>query len=236
MNLSFLKLDINIMNDTKIKLIRKMPDGDSIIILWIGLLCLGMKSGKPGVIEVGDGIPFTPETLSIELDIKLNTVKLGLKTFEQFKMVEIWENGQLFITNFDQHQELTKIEKAREVSKISSRKYRDKLKSDVTVTESDETEEEKNKKRIRKEEEEKKKRLKKIPPELKFVKEYCEERKNGIDPQSFIDHYETNGWMRGKNKIKCWKACIRTWEKNNNNNQGPKPTALQGRAYEEFKP
>jgi hypothetical protein len=47
---------------------------------------------------------------------------------------------------------------------------------------------------------------------LKEVTDYCTERKNGIDPQRFVDHYEANGWMRGKNKIKCWKACIRTWE------------------------
>ena len=53
-----------------------------------------------------------------------------------------------------------------------------------------------------------------IPPTVQEVSEYCKERKNGIDPQSFIDHYESNGWYRGKTKIKDWKACVRTWEKN----------------------
>ena len=52
------------------------------------------------------------------------------------------------------------------------------------------------------------------PPTVKEVKDYCEERNNGIDPQCFVDFYETNGWMRGKSKIKDWKACVRTWEKN----------------------
>ena len=54
------------------------------------------------------------------------------------------------------------------------------------------------------------------PPVLQEVKDYCTERKNNIDPQLFIDHYETVEWMRGKNKIKSWKACIRTWEKRDN--------------------
>lgn len=54
-----------------------------------------------------------------------------------------------------------------------------------------------------------------IPPTLEEVTSYCQERKNGIDPQKFIDHYTANGWMRGKTKIKDWKACIRTWEGNN---------------------
>lgn len=52
------------------------------------------------------------------------------------------------------------------------------------------------------------------PPSLQDVTDYCQERINLVVPQEFIDHYETNGWMRGKTKIKDWKACVRTWEKN----------------------
>ncbi len=48
MNLSFIKLDINILDDNKIKLIRKYPDGDKLLILWLGLLCMAMKSETPG--------------------------------------------------------------------------------------------------------------------------------------------------------------------------------------------
>ena len=52
-------------------------------------------------------------------------------------------------------------------------------------------------------------------PTLEEVKEYCLERQNGIDAETFIDFYEANGWVQGKNKpIKNWKACIRTWERN----------------------
>ena len=53
------------------------------------------------------------------------------------------------------------------------------------------------------------------PPTLEQVTHYCNERSNNVNPQDFIDHYEANGWMRGKNKIKSWQACVRTWEKNN---------------------
>jgi hypothetical protein len=45
-----------------------------------------------------------------------------------------------------------------------------------------------------------------------MVSEYCQERGNSVDPQAFLDHYEANGWVRGKTKIKDWKACVRTWE------------------------
>jgi len=136
MNLSFIKLDINIMNDSKIKFIRKLPNGDGLIVLWIGILCLGMKASEPGIVEIGDGIPFTAETLATELDIQLNTVKLGLETFVKFKMVEIWNNKEIFIVNFEKHQALGKIRTARKKSRITSKRYRTKLKriTDVIVT------------------------------------------------------------------------------------------------------
>ena len=52
------------------------------------------------------------------------------------------------------------------------------------------------------------------PPTVDEVAAYCSERNNNINAEDFVDHYEANGWMRGKTKIKDWKACVRTWEKN----------------------
>jgi len=52
------------------------------------------------------------------------------------------------------------------------------------------------------------------PPSLDDVRTYCAERGNNVDPQAFVDHYEANGWVRGKTKIRDWKACVRTWERN----------------------
>lgn len=46
------------------------------------------------------------------------------------------------------------------------------------------------------------------------VKEYCDERNNEIDPQAFCDFYESKGWRVGNSPMKDWKACVRTWEKN----------------------
>lgn len=52
-----------------------------------------------------------------------------------------------------------------------------------------------------------------IPPSVEEVEQYCLERNNNIDAQSFIDFYESKGWMIGKNKMKDWKAAVRTWER-----------------------
>ena len=63
------------------------------------------------------------------------------------------------------------------------------------------------------------------PPTLEEVKEYCFERNNGIDAQQFIDFYSSKGWMIGKNRMKDWKAAVRTWEQRNNR---PAPINSQG--------
>ena len=52
-----------------------------------------------------------------------------------------------------------------------------------------------------------------VPPTIEDVREYCIERNNNVDPERFVDFYESKGWMVGKNKMKDWKACVRTWEK-----------------------
>ena len=54
-----------------------------------------------------------------------------------------------------------------------------------------------------------------IKPTIDEVKKYCEERNNNVDPEQFIDYYESNGWKVGKNPMKDWKATVRTWERNN---------------------
>jgi hypothetical protein len=54
----------------------------------------------------------------------------------------------------------------------------------------------------------------KVPehPTVGEVEAYCLERKNNVNPQKFINFYESKGWMIGKNKMKDWKACVRGWE------------------------
>jgi hypothetical protein len=51
------------------------------------------------------------------------------------------------------------------------------------------------------------------PPELSEVITYCQERNNSVDPEKWYDFYLSKNWMIGKNKMKDWKAAVRTWEK-----------------------
>lgn len=52
-----------------------------------------------------------------------------------------------------------------------------------------------------------------VKPTVAEVKAYCTERKNTVDPEAFVDFYESKGWMVGKTKMVSWEASVRTWEK-----------------------
>ena len=60
-------------------------------------------------------------------------------------------------------------------------------------------------------EKDKKKRF--VKPSLDEVKAYCQKRNNSVDPEAFIDFYESKGWKIGNQPMKDWKAAVRTWER-----------------------
>src|SRR5512144_484885 len=95
MNISWLKLDVNILDDSKIKIIRSFPDGDSLVVLWIGLLCLAMKSHDPGVICITEALPYTVDDLSNLFTIEKKTVELGLGLFTKYQMIEQLPDGSI---------------------------------------------------------------------------------------------------------------------------------------------
>ncbi|MDH6357635.1 DUF4373 domain-containing protein [Parabacteroides sp. PF5-9] len=79
------------------------------------------------------------------------------------------------------------------------------------------------------------------PPTVEEIKIYCLERGNKVDSEKFYDFYLSKNWMIGKNKMKDWKAAVRTWEKrednreggNNASNQHIKPDEKSQRDYSE---
>ena len=132
--LSWLKLDVNILDDTKIKILRKYPGGNDLIVLWIGVMCLAMKSDEPGSVEITSGIPYDAESLGYELGIETKTVELGLSLFIKFKMIDIREGGLIEIINFAKHQDLDRIEYTKQKNRERQTKFREKNKSNALLT------------------------------------------------------------------------------------------------------
>lgn len=69
-------------------------------------------------------------------------------------------------------------------------------------------------------------------PTLLEVKAYCEERHNNIVPEQWYDFYEANGWKVGRNAMKDWKACIRSWERRRQEEQANKPKTREQEMHE----
>lgn len=65
-----------------------------------------------------------------------------------------------------------------------------------------------------------------MPPSIEEVAAYCEKRQNGIDPQSFIDHYSAVGWKVGRNRMSDWQAAVRTWENRRKKDQSHHNSAM----------
>ena len=70
-----------------------------------------------------------------------------------------------------------------------------------------------------------------LPPTLEEVAAYCLERNNSVSPERFIDYYTANGWKVGKNKMKDWKAAVRSWEKNGYNDNKPNQNSETGNIF-----
>ena len=65
-----------------------------------------------------------------------------------------------------------------------------------------------------------KKKISFTPPTIEEVQEYCDERMNNIDAQHFHDYYAARGWkLKDGQKMQDWKACVRTWERNDGGRQ-----------------
>lgn len=124
----WIKLRIDMFDDEKIKIIQSMPEGDAILVIWIRIIALAGKCNAGGLILVEDEFPYTDEMLSVIFGKPLATVRLALKTFEKFRMIESTEKG-FYITNFDKHQNIEGMDKIREQNRIRKQRERAKKKA-----------------------------------------------------------------------------------------------------------
>lgn len=133
----WIKIVTDIFDDEKILLIESMPEGDSIIVVWFKLLCLAGKTNHGGVLVMSDRIHYNDEMLSSIFRRPLNIVRMSLDCFERFGMIEII-NDTITIPNWERHQNIDGMERAKELTRERVRKFREsqKLLASCNVTSS----------------------------------------------------------------------------------------------------
>ena len=126
--ISWIKLRIDMFDDEKIKIIQSMPEGDALLVIWIRLIALAGKCNANGLVLVEDEFPYSDEMLSVIFGKPLSTVRLALKTFEKFRMVETTQKG-IYITNFEKHQNVEGMDRIREQNRIRKQRERERKKA-----------------------------------------------------------------------------------------------------------
>ena len=133
-DVKWIKICTDIFDDEKIILLETLPDSDSIIIIWFKLLCLAGKQNNKGVFLLGN-IPYTEEMLATYFRRPVKTVKLALKAFENFRMIEIIDNV-ITIPTWEKHQALDQLELSREQTRKRVAAYRERQKKLIGTQES----------------------------------------------------------------------------------------------------
>ena len=116
-DVKWIKITTDVFDDEKILMIESMPSADSIIVIWFKLLAFAGKQNNDGVFLMSNRIAYTDEMLASIFRREVNTVRLALKTFEEFGMIEIVDNV-ITIPNWNKHQTLDAYEKKKERDRI----------------------------------------------------------------------------------------------------------------------
>lgn len=124
----WIKFYIDMFDKRKIKKIRRLPDGDRILLFWVMLLATAGKCNAGGMIFITENVPFDEEDLAEEFDIEVNTIRLALEAFVKFDMISISENGYIFVNGWEEHQSTDKLAEIREQNRLAQQRSRAKKK------------------------------------------------------------------------------------------------------------
>ena len=126
--IQWIKIVTDIFDNRKIRLLEKMPDGDSIIVIWFKILCLAGQTNDNGLIYLTREVPYTPEMLADGFNRPLNTVKMALLTFERFGMIEI-VNDVIMLPGWEKYQNVDGMERIREQNRLRKQRQRERQKN-----------------------------------------------------------------------------------------------------------
>lgn len=147
-DVKWIKITTDMFDNRKIRHLRKLPEGNSIVLIWVMLLAMAGKCNDHGKIYLTENIPYTPKMLADELDFEENTVQLALQALEQLDMI-VLEGEYFSINGWEEHQNIEGMDRIREQNRIRKQRQREKerliAESRVMSRDSHATEEDKDK-------------------------------------------------------------------------------------------
>lgn len=135
-DVKWIKIVTNIFDNRKVKQIETMPEGDTILVIWFKLICLAGSINDNGMIYLTSEIPYTEEMLAAQFGRPLAVVRLALRTFESFGMIEVVDNF-LCLPSWEKYQSAEKLAGMRSKNAERQARYRERQKAKMlgnTVT------------------------------------------------------------------------------------------------------
>lgn len=131
----WIKITTDMFDNRKIKAIRKLPEGNNIILIWVMLLSLAGRCNASGMIFLTENIPYTNKMLADELDFEESVICIALNTLEKFGMIARDENLFISVNNWFEYQSVDGMERIREQNRLRNIEYRKRKKekkNDIT--------------------------------------------------------------------------------------------------------
>lgn len=215
----WLKLHKDFFKRKEIKRLRKIAGGDTYTIIYMEMLLRSiMDDGKLFFDGLEDD--FASE-LALDLDEDEDNVKITINYLLKTGLLEIRSDEEYYLpdtkdstgcetavaSRVRKHRERKKALQCNtdvtQVKQLCNGEIEKELEIDIEIEKEIDSSASTTTKR---------KRFEK--PTLSQITQYCLERNNNVNAEQFYDYYESNGWKVGKNAMKDWKACVRTWERN----------------------
>ena len=126
-DIKWIKITTDMFDNRKIRHLRRLPEGNNIVLIWVMLLTMAGRCNSSGLIFLTENIPYTPKMLADELNFEENTIRLALEALEQLGMI-VTDNGFFSISGWEEHQNIEGLEKIREQGRIRKQKQREREK------------------------------------------------------------------------------------------------------------
>ena len=129
---SWIKIEIEMFSNRKIKQIRKMPEGNNIVLIWVMLLTMAGRCNSNGIIFLTENIPYTTKMLADVLDFEESIIQLALTVLEKFGMITR-DSELLSIPGWEEHQSADELEKIRDQNRKRVAEYRERQKNKAAL-------------------------------------------------------------------------------------------------------
>ena len=121
----WVKLTTDMFDNRKIRHLRRLPEGNNIVLIWVMLLTMAGRCNSGGMILLTENIPYTPKMLADELGFEENTVLPALQALEQLDMI-VTDNGVFTIAGWEEYQNIEGMEKIREQNRLRKQRQRER--------------------------------------------------------------------------------------------------------------